>query len=142
MDSEKSITANFYSGTSDDGTSGKNPVCFIATAAYCSPSHPYVKILRDFRDRYLMPSKFGRILVDFYCYNSPFAAGLIAEHKLLKVAVRLNLIPLVAFGYSMLHFGPIITVLMLFLIFALPAFFVRLYKRRVNIFLIRIGKAK
>ncbi len=142
MDSEKNITANFYSGTSDDGTIGKNPVCFIATAAYCSPSHPYVKILRDFRDRYLMPSKLGRTLVDFYYNNSPFAAGLIAEHKLLKVAVRLNLIPIVAFGYSMLHFGPIITAFMLFFIFALPTFFIRLYKRKANISHIRIGKTK
>jgi hypothetical protein len=133
MDSDKIIAANFYSGTSDDGTIGKNPLCFIATAAYCSPSHPYVKILRDFRDRYLGPSKLGRALVDFYYNNSPFAADLIVEHKLLRAAARLNLIPLVAFSYSMLHFGPIITASIMFFIIALLILFVRFYKRRANI---------
>jgi hypothetical protein len=142
VDSEKIITANFYSGTSNDGTIGKNPLCFMATAAYCSPSHPYVKILRDFRDRYLIPSKLGRALVDFYYNNSPFAADLIAEHKLLKAAARLNLVPLVVFSYCMLHFGPIITASMLLFIFALPTFFVRLYKRRANIFRMIIKKAR
>lgn len=142
MESDKIITANFYSGTSDDGTIGKNPLCFMATAAYCSPSHPYVKILRDFRDRYLMPGKLGRALVDFYYKNSPFAADLIAEHKLLRAAARLNLIPFVALSYSMLHFGPIITAFMLLFIFAIPIFFVRLYKRKANIFHAKIRKAK
>jgi hypothetical protein len=134
MDSEKIITANFYSGTSDDGTIGKNPLCFMATAAYCSQSHPYVKILCNFRDKYLMSSKFGRALVEFYYKNSPFAAGLIAENKLLRAAARLNLIPFVALSYSMLRFGPIITAFMLLFIFALPAFIVWLYKRRANIY--------
>lgn len=134
MDSDKNITANFYSGTSDDGTIGKNSLCFVATAACSSPSHPYVKILLCFRDKYLMPSKLGRASVDFYYRNSPFAAKLIAENKLLKAAVRKNLIPLVAFSYSMLHFGPLITASMLLLISALLIYFVRFYKRRVSIF--------
>ena len=134
MDSEKNIAANFYSGTSDDGAIGKNPLCFMATAAYCSPSHPYVKILRDFRDRYLITSKLGRALVDFYYKNSPFAADLIAEHKLLRAAARLNLIPLVAFSSCMLHFGPIITASVLLFIFAIPTFIVGLYKRKTDIF--------
>jgi len=133
MDTEKNIAANFYYGTSDDGTIGKNPLCFVATAAYCSPSHPYVKVLRNFRDKYLIPSKLGRTLVDLYYKSSPFAADLIAEHKLLRAAARLNLIPLVAFSYSMINFGPIITASVLLFIFALPTFIVRLYKRRENI---------
>jgi len=142
MDSEKNITANFYSGASDNGTIGKNPLCFMATAACGSPSHPYVKILRDFRDRYLMPSKFGRALVDFYYKNSPFTADLIAEHKLLRAAARVNLIPLVAFSSCMLHFGPIITAFMVLFILAIPIFFVRFCKRRANIFHVKIRKAK
>lgn len=142
MNSEKNIIANFYSGTSDDGTIGKNPLSFMATAAYSSPSHPYVKILRDFRDRYLMASKFGRALVNFYYSNSPFAADLIEEHKLLRAGARLNLIPLVAFSSCMLHFGPIITASMLFLTFALPTFLVSLYKKKANISRIRIRKEK
>ncbi|NIM57371.1 MAG: hypothetical protein GTO16_00295 [Candidatus Aminicenantes bacterium] len=138
MDSDKNITANFHSGTADsDGTIGKNPQCFIATAAYCSPSHPHVKILRCFRERYLMSSGFGRALVDFYYKNSPFVADLIAGHELLRVAARVNLIPLVVFSYSMLHFGPTITVALLFFAFALLILFVKFYKRKTSIFKIK-----
>ena len=138
MDSDKNIIANFHSGTTEgDGTIGKNPLCFIATAAYCSPSHPHVKILRRFRDRYLMSSGFGRALVNFYYKNSPFVADLIARHELLRVAARLNLIPLVAFSYSMLKFGPIITVALLFFAFALLILFVKFYKRKTSIFKIK-----
>ena len=88
-----------------------------------------------------MPSKFGRALVGFYYKNSPFAADLIAKHKLLRAATRLNLIPLVAFSSCMLHFGPIITAFMLFFIFTIPIFSVRFCKRRANIFHAKIRKA-
>nr|NIN91765.1 hypothetical protein [bacterium] len=142
MDSEKNIAANFYSWTADEGTIGKNPLCFVATAAYCSPSHPYVKILGDFRDTYLMPSKLGRALIDFYYKNSPFAADLIAGNELLRAAARVNLIPLVAFSYSMLHFGPVITAFMLTFAFSFPILFIRHYKRRANSFKATIRKAK
>jgi len=138
MDSDKSITTNFSvipptgdSGDSDDST-GKRGVCFIATAAYGSPLHPHVKILRDFRDTYLMPSKFGHTLVDLYYKYSPFIADLIAKQKALKAAVRFNLIPLVAFGYSMVHFGPTITAVMLAFIFVLPIFLISFCRRKTR----------
>ena len=35
--------------------------CFIATAAYGSLFHPYVTILRDFRDQYLLSNLPGRL---------------------------------------------------------------------------------
>ncbi|MCK4821760.1 hypothetical protein KA005_38695, partial [bacterium] len=61
MDSDKSITANFTTTSTGDG---KKNGCFIATAAYGSLLHPYVKILRDFKDKYLMSSGVGQALVD------------------------------------------------------------------------------
>jgi len=121
-----------------DGEDGKKNGCFIATAAYGSPLHPNLDILRDFRDRYLMYSKLGRKLIDLYYEYSPFAADFIAKHKVLRVAVRINLLPLVVFSYSMLHFGPTITAFMLAFVFALPIFFIRFYRRRVRNYRLKI----
>jgi len=129
MDSDKSVTANFTIISNGDGKKGD---CFIATAAYGSPLHSYVRILRDFRDKYLMPSKLGRALVDIYYKYSPVIADLIAEHNVLKIAVRISLLPLVAFSYSMLNFGPIITADMLILIFVLPIFSIWFFRRRLR----------
>ncbi len=126
MDSDRSITANFK----------RIPLwerlCFIATAAYDSPLHPHVGILRDFRDIYLLPSRLGRAFINLYCKYSPSAAELIAKNKALRVMVRINLLPLVAFSYSMLHFGPVITSVMLLFIFVLPIFLIRFYRRKAR----------
>jgi hypothetical protein len=48
----------------DDDTSGNGGAvvgCFIATAAYSSSVEPYVKILSEFRDRYLFESSIGMV---------------------------------------------------------------------------------
>ncbi len=133
MDSDKSIVANFSAITTGDGDdNGKKGGCFIATAAYGSPLHSHVRILRDFRDRYLMPTKLGRALVFFYYKYSPFVAELITKHKTLKAAVKINLLPLVAFSYWMLHFGPIITAVIFVFIFALPIFLVSFFRRKMS----------
>jgi len=124
MDRDKSITANFK-----EVSKGK---CFIATAAYSSQSHLHVKILRDFRDKYLMDKKLGRLLVDLYYKYSPFLANLIAKYKSLKVVARINLLPVIAFSYLMLHFGPVITIIMLVLIFALSVFVISFFRRKLR----------
>ena len=130
MDSHKSIRPSFWSyGGLGELLKGS---CFIATAAYGSPLHPYVETLREFRDSYLMPYKLGRALVDFYYKYSPFVGELIAKNKVLKAAVRIHLLPLVAFSYSMLHFGLLITAVMLVFIFGLPIFFVSFFRRKVS----------
>jgi hypothetical protein len=132
MDSDKSVTATFSVKTTDDGAgAGKKDGCFIATAAYGSPLHSYVKILRDFRDTYLMPTKLGRVLIDLYYKYSPWVADVIAKHKVLRVAVRISLLPLIAFSNSMVQFGPAITVVMLVLIFALPILFIASYRKKL-----------
>jgi hypothetical protein len=118
MDSHKSIRPSFWS-TGGLGELLKGS-CFIATAAYGSPLHPYVKILRDFRDKYLMPSKLGRSLVNIYYKYSPSVADFIMKHKVLKAAVRFSLMPVIVFSYSMLHFGLVFTTFMFLFIFLLP----------------------
>ena len=137
MDSDKSIAANFSAitttGDGDDSSSGKNGGCFIATAAYGSPLHFYVRTLQDFRDKYIISNKLGHVLVDLYYRYSPFFADLIARHKVLKIAVRINLLPLVVLSYSMVYFGPTIAAIMLVLIFVLPIFFISFFRRKLRL---------
>jgi uncharacterized repeat protein (TIGR02543 family) len=126
IDSDKSITANFTAITEE----GKKKGCFIATAAYGSPLHPYVETLRDFRDRYLIPYRLGRTIVDFYYRYSPAAANFILKHKALKVAAQIILLPIIAFSYTMLRFGPLFTAVVITLILAFLVLSVRFYRRK------------
>ncbi len=120
MNSDKSISAQFE----------KQKLCFIATAAYGTPSHPHVKILRDFRDRYLVRSQPGRRIVEFYYRHSPFIADLISRHAVLRAAVRIHLLPLVAFCYVVLRLGPEMSASVLFLVFLFPIFLVLFRKKK------------
>jgi hypothetical protein len=129
MNSDKSIKANF-SAIPPSEEAGKKGGCFIATAAYGSPLHLHLDILRDFRDKYLMPSELGRSLVNLYYKYSPFFADLIAKNKALKVTVQINLLPFVALSYSMLHFGWVITAAILAFISIVPIFLILLSRRR------------
>jgi hypothetical protein len=134
MDSDKSIKANFIKETlpdDDDGGGGDaKKGCFIATAAYGTPIHPHLDILRDFRDKYLVRSSFGRKLVELYYRYSPSIAHFIARHKVLKIAVRINLLPLIIFSYSIVHFGPLATAIVLVFMLVFPLLFIRFYPTR------------
>jgi len=132
MDSDKSVTANFE--LVEEEPFWKD-WCFIATAAYGSPMHPHLDILRDFRDKYLMPSKVGRKFVEFYYEYSPWAASFISKHKVLKVVVRIHLLPVVLFCYSMIHFGPMITSAMIFFILIIQMFLIVRYRRGTRVIL-------
>jgi len=130
MDSDKSLTASFSAIPPTE--EGKKGGCFIATAAYGSQLHPYVRVLRDFRDTYLMSGEFGRLLVGFYYKYSPSVANFIAKHKAIKAAVRISLLPLIAFSYVVLHLGPTITAAALIFIFMLPVFLVWRHRRKLS----------
>ncbi len=143
MLSDKSITANFETVSTgddetDDSTNGKKSNCFIATAAFGSPMHPYVKTIRDFKNRYLMSSKLGSAIINLYYKYSPLAVNIIEKHKPLKFVVRAGLLPFIAFCYSMLHFGPIITAFMLALIFIIMIFLDGVGRKRIRIFRVKI----
>jgi hypothetical protein len=73
----------------------QKPVCFIATAAYGTPMAEEIRILREFRDKYLLTDPLGRGLVEFYYKVSPPMAEFISEHPTLKPIVRAALLPAV-----------------------------------------------
>jgi len=69
--------------------------CFIATAAYGSYMQPDVKVLRRFRDRWLLTNRAGQWFVAQYYQYSPPVADVIAQHDGLRAATRMALTPLV-----------------------------------------------
>ena len=70
--------------------------CFIATAAYGTPLHEDINVLRDFRDEYLMTSAVGRVFVKVYYTTSPPIADVISKHEWLRAVVREGIVePLV-----------------------------------------------
>jgi len=126
------LTITINSDISVKAVFQKTGLCFIATAAYGTPHHPHVRILRDFRDTYLMRSDIGRALVKFYYRYSSFVADRIVKHRILKIAVRNHLAPLVVFSYLAVRFGPVITGVIFTFIFALPVFSIWFYRRRMR----------
>lgn len=87
------LSAGQNSGASNgEGSSSK---CFIATAAFGSFLHPHVKVLRDFRDKYLITNAPGRAFVEFYYQHSPPIADYISKHKILRAVTRWALTPVV-----------------------------------------------
>ncbi len=79
--------------------------CFIATASFGTLFHPYVKVLRDFRDEFLVTNTYGNLMVELYYNVSPPIADFIAEHASLKLLVRSLLLPVIGFAWFSLHFG-------------------------------------
>jgi len=84
-------------GVNAGGGGGGGGGCFIATAAFGSYESKEVKILRLFRDKYLLSRVWGREFVKFYYAHSPGFAGYIQDKPALKSVVRLVLKPVAGF---------------------------------------------
>ena len=70
--------------------------CFVATAAYGTPTAEEINVLREFRDVVLLNSEAGSRFVTWYYKASPPIADFIAKHEVLRTLVRELLIdPLV-----------------------------------------------
>jgi hypothetical protein len=107
-----------------------NSGCFIATAAFGSKFEKHVRLLRRFRDLYLMPFKIGRIFINAYYTYSPPLADFIAEHDTLRLMVRWSLIPLIGLSWMLLHLGTVPTLLFLILISYSSFFYYRKIRGR------------
>jgi len=62
--------------------------CFIATAAYGTPTAEQIDVLREFRDAVLLESTVGSQFVSLYYQLSPPVAEFIAGNELLRTMVR------------------------------------------------------
>ena len=68
--------------------SGTDSQCFIATAAYGTPTAEQLNVLREFRDVVLLQSSAGSKFVALYYQLSPPVAGFISRSSLLRTLVR------------------------------------------------------
>ena len=125
--SNDTSTVNNPPSSSGGGGGG----CFIATAAYGSLIEPHVKILRKFRDRFLITNITGKSFVNLYYEYSPPLADFIARHDNLRMMVRMTLFPLVGISWMALKLG-ILPTSMLVLLFGI-GLWVGLRKVRRNL---------
>lgn len=75
--------------------------CFIATAAFGSPLHPYLDELRWFRDTFLKTTALGSRFVESYYLTSPKYAASLEGSPEWKPLVQAALLPLVAASWSL-----------------------------------------
>lgn len=96
-----------YSATPDEvqGLLSKDFNCFIATAAFGTNFGPQLKAFRDFRKYILLPTSWGRWLVNNYYHYGPYAARYILDKPVVRAAVRTGLYPFYGFSLFALRYG-------------------------------------
>ncbi len=94
--------------------------CFIASAAFGSHTKKQVTTLRQFRDRFLLPHKYGRSFVDWYYENSPRWGMYILRHDWMRKAVRTALFPAYMLALAALNWNMQATLLSLLIILLWP----------------------
>jgi hypothetical protein len=99
MDTDKNIKANFVASSGGGGGGG----CFIATACFGNYNHPFVRVLREFRDRVLLKNSIGKKFVNWYYAHSPKYAEIIRHNTGLKIIGQILLLPFVFVCFVILN---------------------------------------
>ena len=94
------------SGGGSGGGGGGGGGCVVATAAHGDYNAPEVRILREFRDRYLLPRENGRSAVRAYYKHGEPVAVWIAERDWAKSATRAALALPTGIAWSLLNWNP------------------------------------
>ncbi len=122
-----SVTVDHFSvfGVGDAATSastggGGGGGCFIATAAYGSYEAPYVRLLREFRDQFLLTNAAGTWFVEQYYTWSPPMADWLRGHDGWRAVVRIALLPLIAMSWILVEASLFSQIVILLLGVALP----------------------
>src|SRR5512137_897668 len=103
--------------------------CFVTTAAYGDADHPVVAVLRQFRDRVLLPTDPGRALVRYYYELGPSLAAAIEDKPLACLLIRLLVTPVA--GFALLTMScPVLIPVILLLSWGLARLTLRALERR------------
>lgn len=86
---------DFWEVYEDQGGSAEGGFCFVATAAYGDYDHPFVLVLRDFRDHTLAATGAGRAFIAWYYRHSPAWADFLRRHPTARTAAAVVLWPIV-----------------------------------------------
>lgn len=93
----------YRSNGGKDGGFNSGVFCFIATAAYGHYDHSFVRVLRRFRDVFLLSHGPGRAFVAWYYRNSPAWAAWLRRSPKARWVVRVSLAPVVVAAYVLLR---------------------------------------
>lgn len=104
--------------------------CFISTAAFGSDMASEVQTFREFRNKYMLSSEFGRTLVKTYYKYSPALANIIADSEVLRAATRTALYPVLGFVLVSLQIGLLPSFAILAAMLVASAILVREVRRR------------
>ena len=80
--------------------------CFIASALYGSSTAGEVRVLSDYRDRYLLSNEVGRKFVELYYRASPPVARFIEKHPALRKLARIQITPFVKVAAGLMNQTP------------------------------------
>jgi hypothetical protein len=86
---------DFWETYEHQGGNAEGGYCFVASAAYGDYDHPFVRVLRDFRDGTLAHFGAGRAFITWYYASSPPLADYLREHAWARVGAQIMLWPIV-----------------------------------------------
>jgi len=112
----QSILVSYSGGVPEGGGGG----CFIASLCFGENSWQ-VKILKEFRDRFLLRNKIGRNFVRFYYTYSPEISEFLKNKVVIKFLVKFALYPVILFAYLIIK-GILPFILLVFAVLILPVF--------------------